>query len=199
MGRAPGSSRLGRVDAARLCSVCGSPLGGLHQLRRWPALRGHSSGGAGGPESSSVPSDAARAVACGRPAFLQARIIRRAADLRLLPARLRNGRRAVHRLHLKRRRFPGEPLAAVRSGIIRAADRSVPAAERGAPAAYGAFLDYGDYALICNSPELLLRVTRGACPASGTSSPGQSKERVPACLEWRSSCATASRTRPSST
>jgi para-aminobenzoate synthetase component 1 len=27
------------------------------------------------------------------------------------------------------------------------------------PAAYGAFLDYGDWALICNSPELFLRVT----------------------------------------
>jgi para-aminobenzoate synthetase component I len=27
------------------------------------------------------------------------------------------------------------------------------------PAAYGAFLDYGDHALICNSPELFLRVT----------------------------------------
>jgi anthranilate/para-aminobenzoate synthase component I len=31
-----------------------------------------------------------------------------------------------------------------------------------APAAYGALLDYGDHALVCNSPELFLRVTRDA-------------------------------------
>jgi para-aminobenzoate synthetase component 1 len=51
---------------------------------------------------------------------------------------------------------------------------------RGAPAPFGAYLDFGDHALLCNSPELFLRVEPAPTIASGDAGSTQPDQPVPA-------------------